>query len=413
MRRFWLAPMVVLALVAAACSDNEDTGSLVAGTETPASAQQPETPGSITASPAEEVAETPEPTSTETPSGLSVLQQEISDAMFEVVMGDDERPDAITGDDVRCLSDGTAGMLSDSQIVEQGITAERITREFEVSDGDFIANLNDVIEAEVPVLVDLLVRCFDWRSIFVEEMMADEGVQSEMPPEFIGCMVEAYSTADDEVIAELLTLTLVSDDDFSSSGPIPADSLGLEAVALTRDCLDLRGWIYSSYVNEAGMPDETARCVADSLPEEFLDSLLLMDGFVPQSDSEPGGEDATLSGEPVLDFFGMMFEAMRNCVDVREMMYGQLVAEQGISESSARCFVDGLSEGFFDEIFELIGAGMSGGGGFGQQDQLAPEVFGQFIEVAGQCMTPEELDMAPEGLELAQLLMMGMFAAQS
>ena len=75
--------------------------------------------------------------------------------------------------------------------------------------------------------------------------------------------------------------------------------------------------------------------------------------------------------------------ATQACFNVREMLY-QTFVQEGLSEGSARCVAEGLS----DEI-----VGMMLGAQEPESDEEIAEMFGQLSALQNRCLTPEELEL--------------------
>ena len=256
MRRYWFVPIFILALVAAACSSDSE-GSAPPPVATEAIAQPTE------------VAEAPAPEPTEAAAALSGDQREVADAMFAEMLEDDERPSVISDDQVRCLADGLAGVLSDDRLGELGITGPSFSAVYQERGAFALGDAYAITAEEQAEMVDRALSCVDWRAVLAEEIAG-----GGLPPEQASCIASEIS---DEALRFVVMSALIveSEDDFG---------LGEEQ---TREafqaCVDVREVVYQTFI-QGGLSQESARCVADGMSEEIVDMML--GGQEPESDEE-------------------------------------------------------------------------------------------------------------------------------
>lgn len=133
------------------------------------------------------------------------------------------------------------------------------------------------------------------------------------------------------------------------------------------ECLDWRAFVAGTIADE-GISREQADCVASQMSEEGIRSVV-MGALIFSSDDSLGADESE------------MREVFRGCMGDREIFFDLLVA-QGISEESARCVVEGVSE-------EALSALLSGEVG---SDEEAGQLFSELFRVQNRCLTPEELE---------------------
>ena len=278
-------PLVLTCLVAAACSsDSEDSA------PPPVTAEAvDEQPAQTPTSQPTELAQTPAPEPTETEDGPSTAQQEVADALFTAMKEDDERPGSVGEDQIRCLADGVAGTFSDERLGELGLTGASLAARYEMSNSALFEEF-DITDDEASEVVDSALVCLDWRLVLAEEI-AGEG----LPEEQASCIASEIS---DEGIRATVESALIyeSEDDFGF-----AESEALEAL---QTCVDVRSLLFQTLVEE-GLSEQSARCVADGLPEELIEMML----------EGPDPEDE----EAALEFIGELMALQNRCLTPEEM----------------------------------------------------------------------------------------------
>ncbi len=277
--------VLLVCLIAAACSgDSEDSGPSVAPTEPPVAATE-----SPVAQPTEP-AQTPAPEPTEVAGGLSTAQQELSDAIFTAMIEDEERPSVVSEGQVRCLADDLAGVFTDERLSELGLDGPSITTVYEDSGNVALFGEFGISEAEASELVDRALECLDWRGVVAEEI-ASEG----LPPDQANCIASEISAEGVRAVV-MNALILESEDD-----------LGLgeeEALAALQACVDIRELLFQQMVLE-GLSEESARCVADGMPEGLVEMML-------------GGPELE-DDEAALEFIGELMALQNRCLTPEEM----------------------------------------------------------------------------------------------
>ena len=262
----------MVCLIAAACSsDSED------------SAPTPMTAEAV----AEQTAQTPTSQPTETAMQLTTNQQELADAIFQVMMEDDERPSLVG--EVRCLAEGLAGVFSDERLDQLGLNGPSLTG---ANEAEWYFGLFDgfgISDGEVSELVDRALGCADWRAILAEQI-AGEG----LTPDQASCIASEIS---EERLRFQVTIWLISEsaDDMDLGGG--------EVYSAIRACVDIRQSLYETYVQE-GLSEESARCVADGLPDELIEMMA--------GGQEPEDEDAAA-------LFGELAQLQLRCLTPEEL----------------------------------------------------------------------------------------------
>ena len=277
--------VLLVCLIAAACSgDSEDSGPPVAATEPPVAATE-----SPVAQPTEP-AQTSAPEPTEAEDGLSSAQQELADAIFSAMLEDDELPAAITEDQIHCLGDRVAGVFSDERIAEMGVNGAQLIEAY-VDRGSFaLGDDYGITDAEASEVVDRVLDCLDWRLVLAESIAA-EG----LPAEQASCFVSEIS---DEGLRATIESGFITETE---------DDFGLveeEVVRAFQSCVDIRELLYQQMVLE-GLSEESARCVADGMPEGLVEMML-------------GGPELE-DDEAALEFIGELMALQNRCLTPEEM----------------------------------------------------------------------------------------------
>lgn len=250
----WLATIFAVVLAAPACSsDNGDSAPPMAATveptevvETPTT-QPTEAVDTATAQPTENV-------------GLSARQQDLADAMYLVMLNDEELPISFAEDQVRCLTDGVAGALSDDRLTELGVNAASINAIYEDRGLSPIGDAFEITDAEAFEMVNRVLGCLNWRA-FIADVLIAEGAL----PDQAAC------------IASELTIQGIRDVAMDAMVVDSGEAFGKaeeEVLAAFQTCSDVREMLFNMLVFEEGLSTESARCVADGMSEEGLAAML-------------------------------------------------------------------------------------------------------------------------------------------
>ncbi len=262
-----MIPVVALCLFAAACSsDSEDSAPPVAATEPP------------TAAP------------TMASQGLSTAQQELSDSVVTALLQDDERPSVIDEDQVRCLADGLAAVFSDERLGTLGLNGASVAAAYESGGSFSLADHFGISDDEAATTVDVALECLDWRAFMAAAITAD-GV----PPEQANCIASEISSEGIRAVAMSALITEL-EDDFGLSEA--------EVQEAFQSCVDAREMLFNLFVAEDGLSEQSARCIADGIPDEVLDIML--------SGQEPDEEEA-------LEMMGELFALQNRCLTPEEL----------------------------------------------------------------------------------------------
>ena len=267
-------PLALVCLIAAACSsDSDDSEPAAVATE-------------AVSQPTEESA--PEPAEVAVP--LSATQRELSDAIFTVMVEDDERPRAMAEDHIRCLADGLAGVFSDERLNELGLNGSSITSVYEDRGSLVLGDAYAITDAETSQLVDGALECVEWRAVLAAEIAV--GIPSEQAE----CLVSEIS--DEELRLVVMNALIVEPDEFGFG-------LGEERPReALRACDVIREMLYGTLVQE-GISEESARCVAEGLPDEVV--ALMTGGQEPESEEE------------VSELMGELFALQNRCLTPEEL----------------------------------------------------------------------------------------------
>ncbi len=262
-----MIPVVALCLFAAACSsDGDDSAPPVAATEVPTEAP------------------------TMAPQGLTAAQQELSDSVVTALLEDDERPSVIDEDQVRCLADGLAAVFSDERLGALGMNGASVATAYESSGSFSLADDFGVSDDEAAATVDVALECLDWRA-FMAAAIAADGV----PLEQANCIASEISSEGIRAVAMSALITEL-EDDFGLSEA--------EVQEAFQSCVDAREMLFNLFVAEDGLSEQSARCIADGIPDEVLDIML--------SGQEPDEEEA-------LEMMGELFALQNRCLTPEEL----------------------------------------------------------------------------------------------
>ena len=262
MRYRSLALIAVVALVASSCSADPGGGS-------------PATPAGEDPSAGSAVA-----------GGLSVDQQELTDAMRLLMLRDEQLSAEFTDDQIGCLSEGLAGAFSDVRRDELQLDADSLTTSHNDRASFALGVAYEMTDDETLDVVAGASKCVDWRPAAAEDLV-DAGV----PPTEAECIA---SELPDPGIESMVMRTLV----IGSTEPAPGFGLtDDESFEATGPCLDVEGTFVDLLVGEAGISEHGAGCLADGLPDWVFETELDVDedtaNSTDEDDEEPSIEYLT------------------------------------------------------------------------------------------------------------------------
>ena len=262
MRYRSLALIAVVALVASSCSADPGGGSPA----TPAG-EDPSAGSAVTG-------------------GLSVDQQELTDAMRLLMLRDEQLSAEFTDDQIGCLSEGLAGAFSDVRRDELQLDADSLTTSHNDRASFALGVAYEMTDDETLDVVAGASKCVDWRPAAAEDLV-DAGV----PPTEAECIA---SELPDPGIESMVMRTLVIGSMESAPGFGLTDDESFEA---TGPCLDVAGTFLDLLVGDAGISEDGARCLADGLPDWVFDTELDVDedtaNSTDEDDEEPSIEYLT------------------------------------------------------------------------------------------------------------------------
>ncbi|WP_419848510.1 peptidylprolyl isomerase [Candidatus Poriferisocius sp.] len=254
----------------------------------------------------------------------STDRHDLADAMLTVMLEADKRPFFTEGQ--RCMANGLAEVFSDDRLVKLGLNGPSVTAIYEARGTFGFGDVYEITDRESSELVDTALECLDWRAVLAEEI-AGEGVR----PDQARCIASEVS---DEALRHVVISALIteSEDDFGL-----AEEDVLEAF---QACDGVRDMLFETFVQD-GLSEQSARCVADGLPDEVVDMML--------EGEEPEDEEAFL----------------------------QLMGE--LAELQNRCLTPEEIDSMGGSGFQSAGADPGGGGGAGAcppVDGSGPQVLG-------------------------------------
>ena len=206
------------------------------------------------------------------------------------MLEDPERPAAVGEDQIRCLGDNLAGVFSDERIDELGMNGARLAEAYTDRGTFALGDDYDITDQEESQVVDKALECMEWRTVLAEAI-ASEG----LPADQANCIASEIS---EEGIRSAVAASLLAESE---------DDLGIadwEAMAAFQSCVNVREMLYETYIQE-GFSEESARCIADGLPDEVVEMML--------EGSEPDEEEA------VLEMMGELIALQNRCLTPEEM----------------------------------------------------------------------------------------------
>ena len=229
---------------------------------------------------------------TEIPVPRSTNLHDLADAMLTVMYDDDQRPIVTAGDQIDCMVLGLAGIFSDDRLVYLGLNGPSVTAIYENRGSFAFGEAYEITHREASGLVDMAVECVDWRAVLAEEI-AGEG----LPTEQAMCIASEIS---DEALRLAVVNALITEPDGEF------DVGEVEAQAALQACVNVREMLFETYVQE-GLSEQSARCVADGLPDEVVDMML--------GGQEPEDEEA------VMEMMGELMALQNRCLTPDELEF--------------------------------------------------------------------------------------------
>ena len=142
-------------------------------------------------------------------------------------------------------------------------------------------------------------------------------------------------------------------------------------------CADWR-LLFAEGLQGFGESSEMAACFAAEMSDLAVNSLVGGMLISPERPLGTLGTDSERAGQEMARLFDI-------CFDLRSVVYDALVNGSGVSEQSAQCVVDSMS----DELVERYLLATSEGG---EEDEMM-EVVSELLDIQNQCLTPEELEL--------------------
>ncbi len=214
-------------------------------------------------------------------------------------------------------------------------------------------------------------------------LLADPEVPESITDQQMRCIGNAAaSTLGEERIVELGIDGPSLEAAYGDSGSfLLGDRFGIsqaeidEILGEAAACADWRELLAEGLLGDGGSSDMTA-CFAAEISDLGVSSLV---GGLLISPESPLGTDSERAGQE-------MARLLESCLDLRSLVYDSLVFDGGVSEQSAQCVVDNIS----DDLVERYLLASSGDG-----DDEGAELMGavsELLDIQNQCLTPEELE---------------------
>ena len=150
--------------------------------------------------------------------GLTAEEQAVADAIFAEMVAENEDEDEVDPDDMRCFADGMVGGLGVARLGELGISASDV--------GDPESAFRAMSEGELDDMADVAERCIDFRTGFIDAMVAD-GISRESAE----CLTDVL---DDSDFFRASLIASMKGEDFS---PDQDADLMTAFIGAAQDCL--------------------------------------------------------------------------------------------------------------------------------------------------------------------------------
>ncbi|WP_420436013.1 hypothetical protein [Candidatus Poriferisocius sp.] len=173
MRRGWFIPLLLVAILAAACSsDSESSAQSVPATQAPA-VQSTETVEAPDSSPTD-VADPENGDQAENGDSTGPIRQELTDTFSELVLGDELVTTFMTRQEINCLAEEAFAVFTDERLGELGLDSESFTEAYRQPGLFVVGDWFDISDREAFDLENLALGCVDWRN-FVVQVLVSEG----------------------------------------------------------------------------------------------------------------------------------------------------------------------------------------------------------------------------------------------
>ena len=173
MRRGWFIPLLLVALLAAACSsESESSAPSVPATQAPPvqPTQTVEAPSSFPTDVADP--DNGEQTDNGDPPGTN--RQALTDTFTELVLGDELVTTFISRQEITCLAEEAFAVFTDERLGELGLNPESFTEAYRQPGLFVFGDWFDISDREAFDLENLALGCVDWRN-FVVQVLVSEG----------------------------------------------------------------------------------------------------------------------------------------------------------------------------------------------------------------------------------------------
>lgn len=222
MRRGWLIPIFVVALVVACSSESEGSAPSVPTNQTPAvqpteAAQTPPSPST----------ETLDPDSGEQPEdgdAIAPNRQELTDTFAELVLEDELVTTYMTRQEINCLAEGAFAVFTDERLSELGLNPGSFAEAYQQPGLFVFGDWFDISDREAFDLENLALGCVDWRNFVVNVLVAEgepidrarciasqisvEGLRDVVRDAMVVDTGEGFGKAQDEVASALVACYL-------------------------------------------------------------------------------------------------------------------------------------------------------------------------------------------------------------
>ena len=172
MRRRWIIPILLISLMAAACSSESD-GSAPAVPATQAPAVQPTQAAEAPSSSSADTADRDGTQQAEDGDQPAANRQELADTFAELVSGDELVTTFMTQQEIICLAEGAFDAFTDERLGELGLNPDSFAEAYRQPGLFVFGDWFDISDREAFDLENLALGCVDWRNFVVQVLVAE------------------------------------------------------------------------------------------------------------------------------------------------------------------------------------------------------------------------------------------------
>ncbi len=223
MRRSWFFPIILVALMAMACSsDSEDSAPSVSATQAPA--VQPTEAVEAAGSSSVEAAGSDIGEQGEDGDPPASNRQELADTFAKLVLEDELVTTYMKRQEINCLAEGAFAVFTDERLGELGLNPGSFAEAYQQPGLFVFGDWFDISDREAFDLENLALGCVDWRNFVVNVLVAEgepidrarciasqisvEGLRDVVRDAMVVDTGEGFGKAQDEVASALVACYL-------------------------------------------------------------------------------------------------------------------------------------------------------------------------------------------------------------